>query len=187
MTFWACQLVSFSTIFPSFISVVACVSILFLSLTEWYFMIGMYNILCIHSSVNKHLACFHLISIVNSAAVNTGKQISVQGCAFSSFEYIPSSGTVVLYTNLMFNFLRNRHTLFNHGYIILYFLLDHWFFSLTWELNEKFSWILTFCLDPWLQMFGGPLKHLTVVTSDSWSLGHILELFFFFLPNKGIV
>ena len=24
---------------------------------------------------------------------------------------------------------------------------------------------------------GGPLKQLTVVTSDSWSLGHILELF----------
>ena len=67
-------------------------------------MIGMYNILCIHSSVNKHLGCFHLISIVNSAAMNIGKQISVQGCAFSSFEYIPSSGTVVLYTNLMFNF-----------------------------------------------------------------------------------
>ena len=88
-------------------------------------MIGMYNILCIHSSVNKLLGCFHLISIVNSAAMNIGKQISVQGCAFSSFEYIPSSGTVVLYTNLMFNFLRNRHILFHHGYIILYFLLDH--------------------------------------------------------------
>ena len=47
------------------------------------FMIGMYNILCIHSPVNKHLDCSHLISIVNSAVVNIGKQISVQDCAFS--------------------------------------------------------------------------------------------------------
>ena len=71
------------------------------------------------------MGCFHLISIVNSAAMNIGKQISVQGCAFSSFVYIPSSGNVVLYTNLIFNFLRNYHTVFHHGYIILYFLLDH--------------------------------------------------------------
>ena len=88
-------------------------------------MIGMYNILCIHSFINKHLGCFHLISIVNSAVMNIGIQIAVQGCAFSSFEYISSSGIVVLYTNLMFNFLRNCHTRFHHGYIILYFLLDH--------------------------------------------------------------
>ena len=141
-----------SIMLSRFIHVVSGVRIKFLFKTEWYFMVGMYNILCIHSSVNKCLGCFNLISIVNSAAMNIGKQISVQGCPFSSFEYIPSSGTVVLYTNLMFNFLRNCHTLFHHGYIILYFLLDHWFFSLTWELNEKFSWILTFCLDPWLQL-----------------------------------
>lgn len=37
----------------------------------------MYDILCIHSSVDGHLACFHLIGITNSAATNIGIQVSV--------------------------------------------------------------------------------------------------------------
>ena len=32
----------------------------------------MYHIFFIHSSVNGHLGCFHVLSIINSAAVNIG-------------------------------------------------------------------------------------------------------------------
>ena len=36
----------------------------------------MYYIFFIHSSVNGHLGCFHVLGIVNSAAVNIGMHVS---------------------------------------------------------------------------------------------------------------
>ena len=44
----------------------------------------------IHSSVNGHLGGFHVLAIVNSAAMNTGVQVSFQITAF--FEHMPRRG-----------------------------------------------------------------------------------------------
>ena len=38
----------------------------------------MYHIFFIHSSVNGHLVCFHVLAVVNSAAINTGLHVSFQ-------------------------------------------------------------------------------------------------------------
>ena len=51
----------------------------------------MSNILFVHSSDGGPLG-FHLLSLVNNAAVNMSVQIPVHIPAFSSLEYIPRSG-----------------------------------------------------------------------------------------------
>ena len=38
----------------------------------------MHHIFFIYSSVNGHLGCFHVLAIVNSAAMNTGVHVSFQ-------------------------------------------------------------------------------------------------------------
>ena len=39
--------------------------------------IYLYHIFFIHSSVDKHLGCSHVLAIVNSAAINTGVRVQL--------------------------------------------------------------------------------------------------------------
>ena len=43
----------------------------------------MYHIIFIYSSVDGNLGCFHILAIVNSAAVNIGIHVSFQIIIFS--------------------------------------------------------------------------------------------------------
>ena len=55
----------------------------------------MYHSFFIHSSVSGHLGYFHVLAIVNSAAMNTGVHVSF--LILVSSEYMPSSGIAGLY------------------------------------------------------------------------------------------
>ena len=74
----------------------------------------------IHSSVDGHLGCFHVLAIVNNAAVNKEVHVSfwISACGFF-FGYISRSGIVESY-GFIFIFLRNFHTVVHSGCINLH-------------------------------------------------------------------
>ena len=63
----------------------------------------MYHIFFIYSSIDGHLGCFHVLAIVNSAAMNTGIHMSFCTMVFSG--RIPRSGIAGLYGSFIFSFL----------------------------------------------------------------------------------
>ena len=75
----------------------------------WVVLHCMYTPIFTHSSEDGHSGCFHVLTIVNSAAMNTGVHVSIwitvlSGCVF---RIAGSYGSFI--------FLRNLHTVFHSG------------------------------------------------------------------------
>ena len=67
----------------------------------------MYHSFLIHSSADGHLRCFHVLAMINSAAMNTGVHVSLSDLV--SLLCMRRSGIAGSYGSSISSFLRNLH------------------------------------------------------------------------------
>ena len=71
----------------------------------------MYYNFFIHSSADGHLGCFHVLAVVNSAAVNFGVHVSQFSFPWCVCPAVGLLGRVAV----LLRFLRNLHTVLHSG------------------------------------------------------------------------
>ena len=78
-------------------------------MAEQYSIVYMYHNFFTHSSVSEHLGCFHVLAIVNSAAVNIGIHVSLSILVSSG--YMPRSGIARSYNGFITFFKESPYSL----------------------------------------------------------------------------
>ena len=82
----------------------------------------MYHNFFIHSTVDRHLGCFHVLAIVNSAALKTGVRACFSILVFS--EYMPRSRIVGSYDSFIPSLLKGISILFSRVSVLIYILTN---------------------------------------------------------------
>ena len=81
----------------------------------------MYHSFLIHSSAGGHLGFFHVLAIINSAAMNIGVHVSLSDLV--SLVCMPRSGTAGSYGSSISSFLKNWKG-FKEDYFFLKRIID---------------------------------------------------------------
>ena len=79
----------------------------------------MYHIFFIHPSVDGYLGSYHVLAVVNSAAINIGVHASLSGMVSSG--YMPSSGIAGSYDSSLPSFFLETPTLISIVILSIYF------------------------------------------------------------------
>ena len=118
MIFVLLFLTSLHIIGSRFIYFIRTDSNVFLVIAEWYSIVCVYQSCFIHSSLVGYLCCFHILAIVNSAAMNI--RVHVSFSVMVSSGYMPSSGIPGLYARFIPRCLRTLHSVLHSHCINLH-------------------------------------------------------------------